>query len=407
MSIKYVNGVPCIDAGGELRKLAALPPPPQMLATASRFSDNVAAPDPSTWQDFDFTDILPPIIRNQASHGSCTGHAGVTAEDIILRKIGVNTPLLSCTFPYAHVNNGRDEGASVSSILQVLKQLGTCTHAECGTDQIYKQQIPQSAYETAKKYQVFEAFLCRTFEELCEAINRGFPVAFGIQVGNNFSRLSLDGVAPLPDMVVGGHALCGVGIKKYKGVWVIKTQNSWGDRWGMHGFCYLTRGHFTNLIDAYALQYAENTNPPPIATVEKKIITPMFTKSLVKWIGVTDELGKHIIPPEIKAMMEIEDAKFLAAINAPLPAIEPEPEPIKEEAPPAPEPEKIEVATEPILEPVSSENSLMQQLADEPPPPAETPDDDKLVEGGPSLTHTDPEAVMDLGRRNRKNRHRH
>jgi hypothetical protein len=274
MAVRYIDGVPCIDGGGEIRKLAAMPPPPQMLATAKQYTADYMAPDPSTWADFDFADILTLIIRNQSQYGSCTGHAGVTATDIILRKIGSDVPLLSCTFPYAQVNGGRDNGASVSSILKVLTQLGTCTHAECGTDQIYKQQIPQSAYATAKKYQVTEAFLCRTYNEIVDAINRGFPVPLGIQVGNNFSRLDNNGIAPLPDMAIGGHALCGIGIKQYRGEWLVKVQNSWDTRWGMKGCCYLTRSHFIHMIDAYAIMYGDNLNPPPIAKAEEKVTLP-------------------------------------------------------------------------------------------------------------------------------------
>lgn len=350
MAVRYIDNVPCIDGGGEIRKLAAFPPPPQIYGTAPRYSSKFEAVDPSTWADFDFANILELIIRNQATYGSCTGHAGVTAEDIILRKIGANPPLLSCTFPYAQVNGGRDQGASVSSILQVLKQLGTCTHAECDTDQIFKNQIPASAYKTALKYQVFEAFLCRTYEEIVDAINRGFPVPLGIQVGNNFSRLNNEGIAPLPDMIIGGHALCGIGIKKYKGVWLVKVQNSWGKQWGIDGCCYLTKNHFTHMIDSYAIMYAENT-PPPIAKAEE-------TKGVSRGFSLGDIAFEE--------MKKQEDAKFLEAVNQPLP--EPTPTPAQEEPQSAPEPQE----------------SLLAQFQEE-----STTD-----VGTASLVHTDPDGVV-------------
>ncbi len=53
------------------------------------------------------------------------------------------------------------------------------------------------------------------------------PVVTGIAVGNNFSNLDRNGVAPLPDRVVGGHCTCQLGLKKVQGIWMAETQNSW------------------------------------------------------------------------------------------------------------------------------------------------------------------------------------
>lgn len=271
MTVQYVGGIPCIDAAGKLRKLAAFKP---AVADKDHFKlkqfSAMRAVDPSQWKACDLSSFKSPI-RDQATHGSCTGHAGVAALDIVRRQAGDEPVLLSCTFPYSLVNGGRDNGASVSSVLKVLEQVGTCTFAECGTDQIFQNQYPQSCFETAKKYKAVQAFMCNSFEELCEAVNQGFPVAFGIEIGQNFSRLSDDGVCPPPMTVIGGHALCGIGLKQSRtGTWLIKFQNSWTAQWGLGGYAFLSKGSFDNYVDGYAIMYAEADNPPPPVVKEAK-----------------------------------------------------------------------------------------------------------------------------------------
>jgi len=382
MPLQYIGGVPCIDGGGEVRKLAALPPPPAMLAQAPRFSA-FAAPDPSTWKDFDLSDIVSIAIRNQSQYGSCTGHAGIAVEDIVRQKMGLEPVLLSCTFPYAHVNGGRDNGASVSSILKVLKEIGTCTNAECGTDQIYKQQIPQSAFKTAEKFKIEEAFLCRSFDELCEAINRGFPVAFGIMIGQNFNRLSADGIAPLPDMIAGGHALAGVGLKKHNGGWLIKTQNSWGTRWGINGFCYLTRGHFNNMVDGYAIMYANNTVLPPIAKPEVSVEEASY--AIITLVPKESEVEGEASLSEEHLPAKIESVDSTVATEEPI--IEAE----KTEVPPLPA--VVEIQEQ--IESVATGQSLLEQIQQV---------EEKVVDGPPNAV---PDVISEEAGRQKKNRHKH
>jgi hypothetical protein len=275
-----------IIVNGVSRKLAALKPSQDMMASARRFGDTHPVLQSGQWRERDLSFVNSPL-RNQQQNGSCTGHAGVTAFDTACRQVGWVPPLLSCTFPYAQVNGGQDKGASVSSILAVLQQLGTCLDSECGTDQIFKQQIPQSAYTTAKSFMAEPtgangAFLVRSFEEICSALTLGFPVAFGIRIGQNFNQLSQDGICPPPNMVIGGHALCAVGLKRYRNTWIIKFQNSWGPQWGMNGFAYLTQASFDQMVDAYAIvvpreSVVDKDQPPP---VKEQVTVPDMTDIL-------------------------------------------------------------------------------------------------------------------------------
>lgn len=256
-----------IHEGGEYRKLACLPPEPMLLSAAQRYGDSYPIITIDQLEDRDYEFYGSPK-RNQKSHGSCAGHAGVTSLDTALRMIGYTPPLLSCTFPYALANGGQDNGSSLSVILQVLQKYGTCTEAMFNVDMIYQNQISQQAFAAAKQFEAVQAFLCRSFSELCSAIHLGYPVSLGIMVGDNFGQLDAEGVCPLPQRVLGGHALCGMGLKKSKrtGEPLIKFQNSWTPQWGLNGCAYLREAHFGQISDGWALVYPKEQagNLPPL-----------------------------------------------------------------------------------------------------------------------------------------------
>lgn len=368
--LKFMDGLTAIESVGVYRKLAALRPEPAMMASAPHFKALFQV-DSSQWKETDF-EFLGSPIRDQSTYGSCTGQAGVTALDITRRREGEEPVLLSSTFPYALVNGGRDNGASVTSILQVLKQYGTCLDSECGTDQIYQQQIPQPAFQTAQQYQALEAYICHSYDECLEAISRGFAVAFGIQVGQNFNRLDSNGVAPLPDVIIGGHAMCGMGMKRSsQGTWLMKAQNSWTRRWGINGYCWLTKGHFRYQTDAYAIMYAENINPPPPV--------PHLTK-------------KAIFIPQLQVVNPVTSPPAVEDVTTELtPALAFAPEPM----------------TVPELTPVEPTQSLMNQF-EEPELPLDGPPGDEAGET-PTAALEEPktQAAGEDTSGKKKNRHKH
>jgi hypothetical protein len=255
--------------GGEYRSLGCLPTEPQLLGAASRFGDSFPTLEADDLKECDFAFHGSPV-RNQKQFGSCGGQAGVTSLDICLRMIGEKPPYLSATFPYALANGGRDQGSSLGNILKILKTYGTCTEELMPTEKIYKQQIPQEAWEIAKKFMVLDNLLCRTYKEMISAIGLGFPVELGIMVGKNFGELDSEGVCPLPDQILGGHALCGMGIKKSQrtGEWLIKVQNSWAIQWGIKGYAFIRAAHFGQIGDAWAMVYPkelrDSSDAPPV-----------------------------------------------------------------------------------------------------------------------------------------------
>ncbi len=237
-----ISGLPVHDDGNQQRILGALKP--KFKSPLPSFGDKFTAIDESAWEECSIKPWNAPIL-NQGRHGSCVGHGSVTGFTYSWLFSGQQSFPFSPTYIYAWINGGVDRGSVVGDGLKELKERGTCFISQFGEDSLFTNQMSEEAKTTASRFRVLDAFKINSWIELGTALMLGFPVVCGLAVGNNFSHLDSNGVAPLPDVVAGGHCLCNTGLKKINGEWVLETQNSWGELWGMNGFCYLHRDHFS------------------------------------------------------------------------------------------------------------------------------------------------------------------
>lgn len=235
------NGLKAFDHNGVPRVLAALKPP--ATYQFPNFGDNFGVIDPSKWTEKSMRHWNVPIL-DQGQHGSCTGHGTASAAMRVMVLDGHPLVLLSPTMVYAMVNGGQDNGAAVHDAANVLATTGICTMAEFGEDKIYRQQIPLTAFQTAKRFRA-KIFKLNNVTEFGSALELDFPVISGIAVGANFSRYNGEFVVPLPNTIEGGHCTCQMGKKKSAQYgWVFEGANSWGTSWGDQGYFYLQPAHF-------------------------------------------------------------------------------------------------------------------------------------------------------------------
>lgn len=249
MSAVYATeaGLPFVVVGDREIALGCIPTEP-LFSFFPFFEERFEALPESQWQENSLKS-LAPAIRNQSRYGSCAGQATVFAYSIAKKKSAPRDtfPTLSATFIYGNINGGKDQGATIGNAMKAITNVGTCLDSQVPTNVIFKQQFPKEAFNTATRFKALEAYKLRNFEELCTALSLGMPCVSGIAVGSNFTRgdIKSNGVAPLPDSIVGGHALCHTGLKKIDGRWSIETPNSWGAQWGVNGWCYLQKDHWS------------------------------------------------------------------------------------------------------------------------------------------------------------------
>lgn len=265
-----ISNLSAIKFDGTYRVLGCISETAESKKKFQKFGSNFAAPlDQTQWKESDSEWYNLPIW-NQLQTGSCVAQSCGMGVQFCRAQEGKPFIDLSPWYLYGLINNGVDKGAMISDALNALMQYGICPQADLSPGVMYKNQFPQKAFDDAVNYKLQQAYHCDTFEEICSAITLGFMCPLGIYVDQNFANLNSDGIAPIPRaMNGGGHALLGIGLKKYNGSWIIKVRNSWGNKFGLNGCCYLTKSHFQIMAtDAFAIQSildnSTDNNPPVV-----------------------------------------------------------------------------------------------------------------------------------------------
>lgn len=239
--------LPIIHAGGEDRILACLPPHGKHSLPKFRSRRPVRVE-----KGFSLLKWIAEIY-DQNGQGSCVGHGAIQGLYTSSRSTGQNTPRLSPCFLYAQINGGQDQGAVVSDALEALKAGGTCTEATVGPKRIWKRDIPQHAYEEAKRFRIEEAFTLDNWNDILASLIRyKRPVVFGVEIGQDFEP-DAEGYIPERSGQGGGHCMVATGVDVRKSRIHLEVVNSWGDRWGRAGVCYMPQSYFNGYVDAFAI----------------------------------------------------------------------------------------------------------------------------------------------------------
>lgn len=216
------------------------------------------------WGEIDFRHLVPKIL-DQDGQGACNAFASIQALHVIRAQAGLPFIELSPGNLYGRINGGVDRGSVIGDAIQQLEDVGVCTAATVPPLEWRRSRWPATWKDEARRFRILEAYDCPTFDHIASAILLGFPVNFGILVGNNFRP---DATGWLPDYRSGGggHAMCGVGLAYNRGrqTWGIITANSWGREWGLDGFCIVPESYFrrTPFTDAWAVRGTTDPTGP-------------------------------------------------------------------------------------------------------------------------------------------------
>lgn len=248
------GGLPAIEEAGDLRVLGCLPPSP--LFSCCLFEDSYEVLPESDWNEVDLS-WLPAPVLDQGRTSSCVGHAACTAYTRESQFYGEPAREFSPYWIYGLINGGRDQGALIEDALTALKTYGVALKSEVPPGAMFPSQFPKETYEKAAGRKLLDGHLCRSFQDVATALTLNFPVLVGITVGKNFGQVDSEGVCPLPDVPLGGHALALHSLKRSpRHGWIMGFQNSWGRKFGHDGQAYLTPAHlpFHGAVHAFALE---------------------------------------------------------------------------------------------------------------------------------------------------------
>jgi C1A family cysteine protease len=186
-------------------------------------------------------------VRDAGQEGSVVGFAVAAALEYQLRADLGQAVRISPRYLYYYARKaGRldlraDSGANLGDAVGVLATRGAVTEAAWPYKPGHYADGPPGALARAKHYQARSRIL-RGSRQIKSALQDG-PVVAGITIYKSFESPRANATGAIPDpkpteAVVGGHAICIVGYNDAKHQF--KFENSWGPRWGDHGYGYLS-----------------------------------------------------------------------------------------------------------------------------------------------------------------------
>jgi C1A family cysteine protease len=203
-------------------------------------------------------DLRPrcPAIYDQGQLGSCTANAIAAALEFDQMKQGEGTMVLSRLFIYYNerVMEGTvssDSGAAIRDGIKSVNRQGACPETEWPYDITqFATQPPAQAYQDAMQHRSMQyARVPRNLGQMKACLMTGYPFVFGFTVYESFesSAVASTGIVPLPahdEQILGGHAVVAVGYDDIQQRFLVR--NSWGDGWGMQGYCTMPYAYLLN-----------------------------------------------------------------------------------------------------------------------------------------------------------------
>ena len=197
------------------------------------------------------TDGNEPPIYDQGQEGSCTGNANGRLVEALEPGFMPSRNFLYYNGRAREGTTGQDCGAEPLDVLTALENLGVCSETDWPYDTSKFAIKPSDlAYANALLNKKFVATnILQDLNHLGACLAQGFRFSLGITVFESFEseEVAQTGMVPIPgpdEQEVGGHDICIVG--KMDSIQRFIVANSWGDRWGDKGYCYLPYAYVLN-----------------------------------------------------------------------------------------------------------------------------------------------------------------
>lgn len=218
----------------------------------------------------DLRSIGPPVY-NQGDLGSCVsnGIAYCVQHDQIKRKL-LHQFMPSRLFIYynTRVLEGtvdEDSGTTIRGALMAANKKGVCPETIWPyLPEQYRHKPSNEAYSSGLQHLVnVYARIQLDLEQMKQCLANGYPFVFGARLYPSFELTKSDGIVNMPkpkESMLGGHCMTCLGYDDARQVFIVR--NSWGHKWGDHGFCYIPYAFMTNhnyVFDVWTIRSVTDT----------------------------------------------------------------------------------------------------------------------------------------------------
>lgn len=200
-------------------------------------------------------DLSPqfPTPGNQGKQGSCVAwavaYAAKSYQESLEHKWGVlnSNTIFSPSFVYNQINGGKDDGATIGNAMNLVVNSGICTMSQMPYSENNYQSQPNAAQKKAAYPHKSDHYSIAVGTEAVKTLlSQQTPVVISTPVYPDLDNLS--NINPIYDNTNGtsrgSHALCLVGYDDSKQAF--KFINSWGTKWGLSGYGYISYNLFSS-----------------------------------------------------------------------------------------------------------------------------------------------------------------
>ncbi|CAF1173762.1 unnamed protein product [Adineta ricciae] len=237
------------------------------------FSDSILYSPEQLPPKVDLRSYMTPV-EDQSRIGSCTANSLAGAYEYLIKRVhGINVDVSRLFIYYngrvknTHSTVVTDSGCSMTNAIEALEELGTCLESIWPYDIARVNERPNdTAFEKGSKHRIHQALHVKIdLNEMKSCLAQGFPFAFGLRLYTSFDKAAQTGLVPTPDETEqsrsehGRHAMLAVGYSDQSKAFIVR--NSWGEKWGEKGYCYIPYDYITNpklCFDAWVIRQFDN-----------------------------------------------------------------------------------------------------------------------------------------------------
>ena len=197
----------------------------------------------------DLRENCPPIV-DQGNLGSSTANSILFLyryREMLKKELCTFMPSTLFLYYNSRIKDeciDQDNGSSIRDGLKCLNKLGVCSEKMWEYDiSKFTDKPSDECYVFASLHKSIKYFkLNQDLALFKTCLINGFPFIFGLTLYESFDsdKTKTTGLIDLPNInekVIGAHTMAVIGYDDKKKHFIIR--NSWGNKWGDKGYCYL------------------------------------------------------------------------------------------------------------------------------------------------------------------------